>query len=76
MAEVLVGKIGEFSDGDRKIVSRGKVEVGVFRWDGKFFAYSNICLHSAHLQRHPRLLSQSVRLQLVCTFREKVCVGG
>lgn len=45
MAEVLVGKVSEFSSGDRKIVSRGKAEVGVFCWDGEFFAYSNICLH-------------------------------
>lgn len=45
MAEVLVGARSEFADGDRKIVSRGKTEVGVFCWKGEFFAYSNICLH-------------------------------
>jgi nitrite reductase/ring-hydroxylating ferredoxin subunit len=45
MSEFLVGKVAEFSDGDRKIVGRGGVEVGVFRWDQRFFAYSNYCLH-------------------------------
>jgi nitrite reductase/ring-hydroxylating ferredoxin subunit len=45
MTEIYVGKSDEFLDGDRKIVSSGKIEVGVFRWDGKFYAYSNNCLH-------------------------------
>jgi nitrite reductase/ring-hydroxylating ferredoxin subunit len=45
MAELLVGRLDEFSDGDRKIVSSGKVEVGVFCWKGEFYAYSNNCLH-------------------------------
>jgi len=45
MAEVHVGTLAEFGDGDRRIVSSGSVEVGVFRWSGEFYAYSNICLH-------------------------------
>jgi nitrite reductase/ring-hydroxylating ferredoxin subunit len=45
MPELLVGRVDEFSDGDRKIVSSGKIEVGVFCWQGEFYAYSNNCLH-------------------------------
>jgi nitrite reductase/ring-hydroxylating ferredoxin subunit len=45
MAEILVAKVGELSSGDRKIVVNGRVEVGVFCWDGEYFAYSNVCLH-------------------------------
>ena len=45
MAEKLVGKISEFKDGDRRIVFLGDHEIGVFRENGTFYAYSNYCLH-------------------------------
>jgi nitrite reductase/ring-hydroxylating ferredoxin subunit len=45
MAEQLVGKASEFKDGDRRIVFLGNTEVGVFKCDGEFYAYSNVCLH-------------------------------
>jgi nitrite reductase/ring-hydroxylating ferredoxin subunit len=45
MAEHFVGKISEFKDGDRRIVYAGEREIGVFRHDGQFYAYSNVCLH-------------------------------
>ena len=45
MAERLVGKISEFKDGDRRIVFVGDHEIGVFRENGTFYAYSNYCLH-------------------------------
>jgi nitrite reductase/ring-hydroxylating ferredoxin subunit len=45
MAEKLVGKISEFKDGDRRIVFVGDHEIGVFRENGAFYAYSNYCLH-------------------------------
>jgi len=45
MAEQYVGKIEEFKDGDRRIVFAGDQEIGVFRHDGHFYAYSNFCLH-------------------------------
>jgi len=32
-------------DGDRKIVTAGKREIGVFHKGGDFYAYSNTCLH-------------------------------
>ena len=45
MAEQYVGKVGEFKDGDRRIIFAGDNEIGVFRHEGQFYAYSNICLH-------------------------------
>ena len=45
MAEQFVGKLAEFKDGDRRIIFVGDNEIGVFRHDGKFYAYSNYCLH-------------------------------
>jgi nitrite reductase/ring-hydroxylating ferredoxin subunit len=45
MAERLVGKISEFKDGERRIVFVGDHEIGVFRENGAWYAYSNYCLH-------------------------------
>ncbi len=45
MAEKFVAKLAEFQDGDRRIVFVGDNEIGVFRHDGQFYAYSNFCLH-------------------------------
>ena len=45
MAEKFVAKLSEFRDGDRRIVFVGDNEIGVFRHDGEFYAYSNFCLH-------------------------------
>ena len=45
MPEKLVGKASEFKDGDRRIVYLGDHEIGVFREQGQFYAYSNFCLH-------------------------------
>jgi Rieske Fe-S protein len=45
MAEQFVGRLSEFVDGTRQIVKVGKAEIGVFRHEGEFFAYSNYCLH-------------------------------
>ena len=45
MAEKFVAKASEFSDGDRRIVFVGDQEIGVFRHEGNFYAYSNFCLH-------------------------------
>jgi nitrite reductase/ring-hydroxylating ferredoxin subunit len=45
MAEWLVGKASDIKDGDRRIVTAGKREIGVFLKDGAFYAYSNTCLH-------------------------------
>src|SRR5262245_27663759 len=45
MAEQYVGKTAEFKDGDRRIIFAGEHEIGVFRHEGQFYAYSNFCLH-------------------------------
>ena len=45
MAEQFVGKTTEFKDGDRRIIFVGDNEIGVFRHEGQFYAYSNFCLH-------------------------------
>ena len=43
--EKFVAKASEFKDGDRRIVFAGDNEIGVFRNNGEFYAYSNTCLH-------------------------------
>jgi nitrite reductase/ring-hydroxylating ferredoxin subunit len=45
MAEQFVGKASEFKDGDRQIVRIGEQEIGIFKHEGEFYAYSNFCLH-------------------------------
>jgi nitrite reductase/ring-hydroxylating ferredoxin subunit len=45
MAEKFVAKASEMTDGDRRIVFVGDHEIGVFRHEGKYYAYSNFCLH-------------------------------
>lgn len=46
MAEWFVAKAKELADGDRRIVTAGRHEIGVFFKDGAYYAYSNYCLHS------------------------------
>jgi nitrite reductase (NADH) small subunit len=45
MREVNVGAAAEFSDPGRKIVGFGGFEVAVFKLDGEFYAYLNLCPH-------------------------------
>lgn len=45
MAEQFIGKASEFKDGDRQIIRLGEQEIGVFKHEGDFHAYSNYCLH-------------------------------
>jgi nitrite reductase/ring-hydroxylating ferredoxin subunit len=45
MAEWFVAKASEMADGDRRIVTAGKRDIGVFCKDGGYHAYSNTCLH-------------------------------
>ena len=45
MAEKFIGNASEFKDGDHRIVFLDDKEIGVFREKGRFFAYSNYCLH-------------------------------
>jgi nitrite reductase/ring-hydroxylating ferredoxin subunit len=46
MAEWFVSKAADMPDGDRRIVTVGAQEIGVFHKDGAFYAYSNYCVHS------------------------------
>ena len=45
MAEWFVAKASEMTDGERRIVTAGNRDIGVFCKDGEYFAYSNTCLH-------------------------------
>ena len=45
MPEIFVAKYGEMKDGDQRIVKHGALEIGVFRWDGRFYGYRNLCVH-------------------------------
>jgi nitrite reductase/ring-hydroxylating ferredoxin subunit len=45
MPELFVAKVTEFADGDRRIVTHEGLEIGVFHWQGNFYAYENLCLH-------------------------------
>ena len=42
---VVVGKVADFKNGDRKIVDVNGKSVGVFRVDGQFYAIRNRCPH-------------------------------
>ena len=41
-----VAKIGEILPGGRKLVTVGKIQLGIFNVGGNFFAYRNICPHA------------------------------
>lgn len=45
MAEWLVGRVPEFAEIDRKIVSVEGTDIGIFCKDKEFYAYENVCLH-------------------------------
>src|SRR5712691_11719322 len=45
MTEIFVSKVAEFAEGDRRIVFHDGLEIGVFHWQGNFYAYQNLCLH-------------------------------
>lgn len=45
MEEVFVCKSEEMADGDRRLIKKGQVEVGVFRIGDQFVAWHNRCAH-------------------------------
>jgi nitrite reductase/ring-hydroxylating ferredoxin subunit len=45
MPELFVSKASDLADGDRRIVTAGEQEIGVFHKDGAYYAYSNYCVH-------------------------------
>ena len=46
MAEWFVANAADLPEGDRRIVTAGQNEIGVFHQGGSYFAYSNYCVHS------------------------------
>jgi nitrite reductase (NADH) small subunit len=45
MAEYVVARVDEFPSGTRRMVQAGKLEIGVFNVDGRFYALPNVCAH-------------------------------
>ena len=45
MPEVFVAKVSELPDGERRIVAHAGEEIGVFHWQGAYYAYQNLCVH-------------------------------
>jgi nitrite reductase/ring-hydroxylating ferredoxin subunit len=45
MAKVALGEVHQFEEGTVRIVSVGNRQVGVIRWEGKFYAINNHCPH-------------------------------
>ncbi len=62
MAEWFVAKASEMTDGDRRIVTAGRHEIGVFFTGGSFYAYSNQCIHQGGPACEGLLINQVVDL--------------
>jgi nitrite reductase (NADH) small subunit len=45
MAEHFVAPVGELLPGERKIVTIGRIQIGVFRLGNDYFALPNVCTH-------------------------------
>ena len=45
MTQIFVCKDIEMKDGDVRIVHKDKLEIGVYRYAGSYYAYRNYCLH-------------------------------
>jgi nitrite reductase/ring-hydroxylating ferredoxin subunit len=46
MSELFVAKASDLKDGERRIVTSGRTEIGVFHQNGGYYAYSNHCVHA------------------------------
>ena len=62
MAEWFVAKASELPEGDRRIVTAGTNEIGVFHQGGAYYAYSNYCVHSGGPACEGILINQVVDL--------------
>ena len=62
MAEWFVAKAADLPDGDRRIVTAGNNEIGVFHHGGTYYAYSNYCVHSGGPACEGILINQVVDL--------------
>ena len=45
MTDHIVARVDEFGDGERRMVRRGRLEVGVFNVGGQYYALPNVCAH-------------------------------
>ncbi|HWE61911.1 MAG TPA: Rieske 2Fe-2S domain-containing protein, partial [Chloroflexota bacterium] len=45
MAEYVVGRIDDLPQGSRRIVRAGRLEIGVFNVEGRYYALPNVCAH-------------------------------
>ena len=45
MAEHFIGALADFPPGSQKVISIGKLQVGIFNVDGELYALPNICPH-------------------------------
>jgi nitrite reductase/ring-hydroxylating ferredoxin subunit len=45
MAEYYVGRVDELLPGSRRIVRAGRLEIGVFNVEGRYYALPNVCVH-------------------------------
>ena len=45
MKSYVVGRVDEFSEGSRKVISCDGTEIGVFMVNGEFVAWHNQCVH-------------------------------
>jgi nitrite reductase/ring-hydroxylating ferredoxin subunit len=43
--EIDVGPSSAFADPGRKLIESDGIEIGIFKLDGEFFAYENVCPH-------------------------------
>lgn len=83
MPEQFVCKSSEFKNGERQIIRLGEDEVGVFKHEGEYFAYSNYCLHQggpacegltiAKVEEHLRPDKTSMGLSFSATDMNFVC---
>ena len=45
MTEHAIGNLDEFIDGEKELLSVGGIDIDVFRLDGEFHAWKNVCPH-------------------------------
>ena len=43
--ETFVAEASDIKEGDRKVLPVGNTEIGVYRVNGKLYAYGNLCAH-------------------------------
>ncbi len=45
MTEIHVARASDIPHGERRVVTHNGTEIGVFHWEGAFYAYENLCVH-------------------------------